>query len=211
MSTDIATTNNYFLQVAQETQASELGGRLLKFVKGRFHVGDDEVPAGGEYIAHVNKLMRGYVKFFGGKLVEQRLGKVADGFGLPKRDELGDTDQTAWERDTSGSPRDPWCLQYYLPIENAESGEVLIFVTSSSGGRGAIGNLCNLFARNTDHGLPVIKLSSSSYRHRTFGRIDTPDFPVLRWQGGTMVDSADEDGMMQVISPGDEMNDAIPF
>jgi hypothetical protein len=210
MTNDIASSNstNHFLQVAQEIQSSELG-RLMKFVKGHYNVGDDEVPAGGEYVAHVNKLLRGYVKFGGGKLIEQRLGKVAEGFQVPKREELGDTDQTTWERDANGKPRDPWALQYYLPLESSE--------TSSHGGFGAIGNLCTVFARNVKNGLPVIKLGTSSYRHRTYGRIAIPDFPVVGWYKGgadTGVEPGgvdDDDDMVQVVSPSEDMNDACPF
>jgi hypothetical protein len=220
MSTNIALPNsvaNNFLRVAEESQSSELGGRIMKFVKGHYNVGDDEVPAGGEYVAHVNKLLRGYVKFGGGKLIEQRLGKVAEGFQVPKREELGDTDQTTWERDANGKPRDPWALQYYLPLESSETGEVSVFVTSSRGGFGAISNLCTVFARNVKNGLPVIKLGTSSYRHRTYGRIAIPDFPVVGWDKGgadTGVDTGvvdDDDDMVQVVSPSEDMDDACPF
>jgi hypothetical protein len=154
--------------------------------------------------------MRGYVKFGGGKLVEQRLGKVAEGFQMPKREELGDTDKTAWECDANGNPRDPWALQYYLPLEDAEIGEVLVFVTSSRGGCSAIGNLCNVFARNAGNGLPIIKLGTSSYRHKTYGRIDIPDFPVVGWNKASAIDTGDEHDMGH-FSPADEMTDDCPF
>ena len=38
---------------------------LLKFVKGKFKIGEEEVSLGTEYIAHVNQIARGYVKFLG--------------------------------------------------------------------------------------------------------------------------------------------------
>jgi hypothetical protein len=70
--------------------------------------------------------------------------------------------------------------------------------------------LCNIFARNAGNGLPVIKLGTSSYRHRTYGRIDIPDFPVVDWNKAS-TDTGGEDDMVQVVSPADEMNDEIPF
>jgi hypothetical protein len=203
--------NDPFLQVAAETQQSELGGRLLKFSKGKYYCGDDEIAIGGEYIAHVATLLHGYVKFVDSKLIEQKLGKVADDFRLPKREELGDTDESAWERDATGAPRDPWAKQFYLPLENIASGEVLVYVTSSRGGSSAIGNLCSLYARNSINGLPVIRLGVSSYRHRTFGRIDTPDLKVLRWTGKSGNGGEPDDDLVQVVNPADDMNDSIPF
>jgi len=42
---------------AAAAKAQEL--TLLKFVKGKYYIGDDEVPLGREYIAHVNQLNHG--------------------------------------------------------------------------------------------------------------------------------------------------------
>lgn len=191
---------NRFLRVAGETNGENIG-RLLKFTKGHYYVGDDEVAAGREYVAHVNQLARGWVKFEDGKVVEQKLGKIADGFEPAAREELGDTDSDQWEVDSSGNPRDPWVLQYYLPFEDLETGEVVVFVTSSHGGRGAIGKLCNVFARNVDKGSPQIRLGVSAYKHREYGRIETPEFPVVSWTGG-----ADDPKTLA-----NELNDEVPF
>jgi hypothetical protein len=85
--------------------------------------------------------MRGYVKFSDGKRVAQRIGRVADGYHLPSRNDLGDLDEAEWERDSSGNLKDPWSLQYYMPMEDPEDGEIAIFVTGSVGGIGAVGKL----------------------------------------------------------------------
>src|SRR5262245_32785739 len=92
--------------------------RLLKFVKGKYYTGDDEVPLGRQYIAHMNQLNHGWVKFVEGKVTEQRVGLVAEGFKSPEREELDDTDELKWEKDASGKPRDPWTCQYYLALED---------------------------------------------------------------------------------------------
>jgi hypothetical protein len=191
------------LQAAQELNSGGGFGKLLKFTKGKYFVGDDEIPAGHEMIAHVVALARGWVKFEDGKVVEQRVGKVADGFILPDRDELGDTDESKWTRDATGEPRDPWSSQMYLPMENTDTGEVVVFVTASHGGRSAIGTLCNVAARNLHKGLPVIRLNTSSYRHRSYGRIETPDFPVVNWTGAHVE--------ARKPSVAKELDDEIPF
>jgi hypothetical protein len=125
-------------------------------------------------------------KFVDGKVVQQEIGKVAEGYKQAVRNELGDLDESRWERDARGNPRDPWSEQMYLPMEDAETGEIAVFVTGSHGGKGAIRALLNVAGRNLDKG-PVIRLAVSSYRHRTFGRIETPDFPVVSWTGSSGV------------------------
>jgi hypothetical protein len=198
---DQTAISNRFSQVAEETQAKD---KLLKFNKGVYKIGDDEIPAGREYIAHVAGLVRGYIKFEDRKPVDRRLGKVADGFVMPNKAELGDGD---------------WTLQYLLPLEDPETGEIVIFATGSHGGVGAIGSLCAIFARNVRNGRPIIKINVSSYQHKTYGRVETPDFPIVGWD-------ADAPAQPHVISNplggGDElppqrpalrddMDDQIPF
>src|SRR6266849_2355463 len=90
------TTATRFLQVAAEATSNGFG-RLVKFNKGRYFVGDDEMPLNREMVAHIDKLVRGWAKFADGKVVETNVGKVADGFVMPQRNELGDTDQTNWQ------------------------------------------------------------------------------------------------------------------
>jgi len=58
-----AVETNPWLEVANET-GSELG-RILRFVKGKYECGDDEVPLGTEFVAHLDQLARGCVKFAG--------------------------------------------------------------------------------------------------------------------------------------------------
>ena len=188
--------------MAHETQANL---KLLKFTKGKYYVGDDEVT-GREFIAYVDQMARGYVKFVDGKVTEQRVGKVADGFKVPTRNELGDVDEALWEKDSTGKPRDPWSYQFYIPMADVDTGDTAIFVTSSHGGKGAVGRLSDLYAKNIRNGRPVIKLAVESYRHQTFGRIETPNFMLVSWdQGG--VDSAID----VVARSNSDMDDDIPF
>ena len=117
---------------AQEEGANELG-TLLKYSKGHYLIGAEEIPMGTQYIARVEHWVRGYVKFKGGCLVEHKVGRVADGFVVPTREELDETDQASWEKSPSGEPKDPWSKQSYLPLENIETGEIVTFVSGSYG------------------------------------------------------------------------------
>jgi hypothetical protein len=222
MSNELAnlhTLSDTFLQAAAETQSGALG-TLLKFSKGKYFIGDDEVT-GEERIAHVEAAMRGYVKFWDGKVAAQRVGRIADGFQMPSRDDLGDLDEEEWQRDSTGKVKDPWALQYYVPMEDPDSGDIAIFVTGSKGGISAVGKLFEMFARNARNGrngLPVVKLGVRSYRHPEFGRIETPDFFVASWDGGQVVMSspppppAKEDDPISTGRPRKaDMDDDIPF
>jgi hypothetical protein len=183
-------------------------GRLpkLKFLKGRYFRGDDEVLAGREVIAHVTQWTFGWVKWLDGKPVEQRIGKVCDGFRMPERHDLGDMDQTQWPKDGGGVPRDPWQRQHYLPLEDAELGEVLIFVTGSYGGRQAISKLCASAAHNLAKGLPIIRLGASNYKHPVYGRIEEPTFTIVRYSGADVSVPA-----AAPLTVAQEMSDEIPF
>jgi hypothetical protein len=106
MSTAIAiTVENTALAIAaaaQEEGSNELG-RLLKFSKGHYSVGTEEIPLGREYIAHVEHWVRGWIKFRNGELVERKVGRVADGFVVAQRDALDDTDESLWEKGPGGA------------------------------------------------------------------------------------------------------------
>jgi hypothetical protein len=193
---------------AQEEGANELG-RLLKFSKGHYLVGTEEIPLGREYIAHVEHWVRGWIKFKHGELVERKVGRVADGFVVPQRDELDDTDESLWEKGPGGQPTDPWTAQSYLPLEDIESGEILTFVSGSVGGRGAASRLAAQAARHmVTMGLPRVTLGIESYKHKQFGRIDKPDFSIVGW-----TNPKPKPAVVQLVvqKNHDEFSDDVPF
>ena len=210
MSTEVAKIENTATAIenaAREEGAGELGA-LLKFSKGHYFVGTDEIPIGREYIAHVQHWVRGWVKFKDGALVESRVGRVADGYIVPPRDQLDELDETKWENDPAGNPKDPWCHQSYLPLEDIESGEIVTFVSGSSGGRGAISKLCGRAAKHlATMGSPRIKLGVELYRHRSFGRIEKPSFAITGW-----TNDAPQPAATDFSSPSsNDFADDIPF
>ena len=212
----LATNDNPYLEAAAE--AGNGIGKLLKFVKGKWLVGDDEVKQGTEYVAYLDQLMRGWVKFEDGKPVgDPIVGKVADGFKPPKREELPDTDSTKWkEKDANGKSRDPWAPQWYLPMVAVDTGDFVTFVTGSKGGASAVATLCRIYGhKNRDGMLPIVALRTRSYKHHAYGRIETPDFQIVGWEGGAPKTTTAEippaipsNGKAAVA---DDMNDVIPF
>lgn len=177
--------DNPWLEVAAENSGRI--GKLLKFVKGKWKVGDDEVQIGTEYIAHIDQLAQGWIPFKNGEVVgDPIIVKVADGKKLPTRDELPDNNPKKWEKDDNGKPRDPWAKQWYLPLVSVETGELHTYVTGSDGGDQVITNLCNVYGHKVNDGLlPIVALRSSGYKHKKFGRIEKPELPIVGWDGGT--------------------------
>ena len=168
-----------WLEVAAET-GSDMG-QLLKFVKGKWKIDEDEIPQGTEYVAHIDQLARGWAKFEDGELVDLKIKRIADG-ELPARETLGDLDPTKWkEKDETGKPKDPWSRQWYLPLVSVDLGEICTFVTHTNGGDRVIGNLCRIFSNNRQHGLPIIELKARSYKHRKYGDVDVPIFGLAGW------------------------------
>jgi hypothetical protein len=191
MTTDLVTTNAQLPAhhddavdvILRETARSN---PMLRFKEGKFYIGEDEVPLGTEFIADTMSWTRGYVKWVDGLIAETRMDIVADGNPMPTREELGDLDENEWDKDErTGAPRDPWQVQHILPLENPETGEYLIFVTSSVGGRIAVEKLCNFTGRQykqqRQSGLPVIRLAAKDMPTKFGGTKPRPEFPIVRW------------------------------
>jgi len=191
-------SGNPFLDLAAE--GGNALGKIIKFNKGTWLCGDDEIQAGTKYVCHLDQAMRGWVKFIDGKIVERRIGKIADEFRFAPRDELGDTDPAAWpEKDEKGNPRDPWARQYFVPLVSIDGGQVFTFVTGSKGGEIAIRNLCLIYGHRFVNNRPIIALKKNSFKHKTFGRIETPELAVVGWEAGPTLPAVDD------------MYDDVPF
>ena len=191
-------SSNPWLEAASEAGTDV--GRLLKYVKGKYEIDGNEIPLGTEFIAYIDQLARAWNRFDDDKLAEQHIIKIASGQKLPPREELGHQDRAKWEKDSSGKPKDPWCEQWYLPLVRLDNGEVVTYVTGSKGGVGAIGRLCNVYGRRLDGTLPIVALGTRSYKHKEFGRVETPIFEIVGWEGTPNPNPAKHD-----------LNDEIPF
>jgi hypothetical protein len=160
-------------------------GPLLLFKKGKYSIGDNEIAVATEFIAHVSELARGWVKFGkDGVPPEYFIGLVRDGFKIPPRETMGSMDPKYWDKErNSGKPKDPFQRQYYLLLENAESGELCTFVTGSVGGEKAIRDLSRAYkpyAATTQ--LPIIALHVDNYKHPDHGLIYEPILKVMGWR-----------------------------
>jgi hypothetical protein len=190
--TAIANTGgNYFQSYGDQVSQKSIVGKLLKFSKGDFLVGEnnDEVEEGTQYVANMDELMVGWIRWQDNKPTDQIMGRVSEGHQPQRRSDLGDNDKTQWEVDDQGRERDPWQFSNYLILKTpGEAGDdsLFTFTTSSRGGLNAIGELCKAYGkamRQRPDELPIIALGSGSYNHpnKAYGRIKFPTFDVVGW------------------------------
>jgi hypothetical protein len=185
---------------------------MLKFVKDKYRFTDDDEEVGEDvdFIALCDQTLIGWIKFNGeGAPPERKMGALYDGFAMPSRESLGDTDISTWETGLDGRPQDPWTNQVYLVLQRGDTAELATFVTSSKTGRRAVGNLLRHYERmrTTNPGeLPVVRLKRSGFDHRDprVGWVSTPAFAVV---GRAPRDSAAKPD----TSAAADLNDDIPF
>jgi hypothetical protein len=196
---------------------------FLKFKKGQYFVREDEVAIGSEFLAHTKSWLKCWIKFIDGQKVDQKVYRVFKGEKPPERDELCDLDQSEWPT-RDGKPEDPWSYQYYMPVENLETGDVLIFVTSSWGGRKAVAELCTTYAKRLKSGgdgQPIIKLAATEMPTKNHGKVAAPKFVIVAYDDaerevdtGEMVSTIKaqpEAPAKKIAATADDMDDAIPY
>lgn len=194
--------------------ANEEGGfeTLLKFKKGYYSCGGEDVAMGTEYVAHCIGWTRCWIKFENQQVVDRKMFPVRDGKRPPDREELDSNDRAHWPMGPNGQPSDPWVYQYLLPMENAETGDVCIFVTSSIGGKRGVADLCKAYSRRVARTgrseQPLIKLAMAVMPTRMYGDVPRPMFEVVGWTGDATEGIRD---IKTVDTLKDEMNDEIPF
>lgn len=182
---------NYFQSYGDQVSQKSIVGKLLKFSKGDYLMGEDneEVEEGTQLVANMDELMVGWIRWQDSKPTDQIMGRVAEGYQPQRRNELGDNDKAQWEIDEQGRERDPWQFSNYLIMKRpGESGDgaLFTFTTSSRGGLNAIGELCKTYGkemRQRPDEFPIVALDVGSYQHsnKAYGRIKFPIFKVVGW------------------------------
>jgi hypothetical protein len=203
-----------FAALAASLVQPGMDGTPIKFSKGKWLAGrgNDEYSADGKMlVADLENLMIGWRQWRDKRIVDQVVGMVADHFKPPQRNDLGDLDESQWERDTSGNPVDPWQLGFFMRLVDEEGDEAFAWSATSNGARRAVGKLVDAFAkRRRKHPnacKPLVKLSTDFYRHQSYGRVDVPLLEIIEWRSS---DSAPN--LPAPDGSGDAaMNDDIPF
>ena len=188
MNTELTTQDdNAFLSYAKAVNQQTIVGTLLKFTKyGEWVSGkdEDEIERDQRFVAVMDQLMVGWQKWSEGKPAEQEAGLIAECYRPPSRKDLGDNDETEWERDERGDPRDPWQKTNWLILKEEAGDALFTWSPSSKGGLSAIGQLCERYGkmiRQKPGQFPVVELQASSYRHERFGKLFVPVLKVVGW------------------------------
>ena len=188
--TDIAIRHDYAVSpwraFADENLASAMVGDLITFAKGKWRRGEgkEPVPEGARFLCNMEEIWTGWIRWFDGKAVEHRIGRLIDFPPRLSREDLGHLDESKWETDPSGNLRDPWAQTDRMVMRD-ENGELCTFSTSSVGGRHAISKLCKSFDTGSskhDGYWPVVVLEVETYQHHVYGEIMKPRFKIVDWQ-----------------------------
>jgi hypothetical protein len=183
----VATADDYDPYAAYGRESSNnIVGKLMRFSKGDWLIGDDEVPVGTQMIANMDNLLIGWILWEDKKPEETIMGLLKEGHRPQKRETLGHDDESVWPTDKDGKAQDPWQETNYLPLKDPKDGELYTFSTSSTGGRGAISKLCKDYGtkrRMHPNQFPIVALNVDSYKHKdtTLGRIKVPEFKIVGW------------------------------
>jgi hypothetical protein len=175
-----------FAQYAAEESKRRFLGKLIKFVKGEWQMGlnRDPISSSQRFVAVMDTLTIGYMKWVGGEIVDHKMGLVADGFRAAHRNDLDDLGGENWEASEYGDRIDPWQKTKLLVLVSPTAPhDLFTFSTSTEGGGNAIGDLCAAHGASTEGaGLyPVVTLGTDSYQHsnRAFGRVKVPVFKIV--------------------------------
>jgi hypothetical protein len=125
--------------------------------------------------------MTGHQKFEN-KIPIYQIGRVADGYQPPAREQLGDLDEKLWP-----NGKDPWMPVDLLPFWDVETREVLLFSATSQGSRDAVARLVEAYINNVEvhpedlHRVPLIELESDHYVNKHGKEIFYPIFSIIDW------------------------------
>ena len=131
---------------ADDVAPASIVGRLIKFTKdGVFATTDDGVPISDDvdFVALVDQTLIGYIRFRDeGEPPDRVMGLLYDGFVMPPRETLGNTDIAKWEIGLDGKPSDPWQHHVYLVLQRGDTTELFTYAASSLTGRRATVTCC---------------------------------------------------------------------
>jgi hypothetical protein len=209
------TSNREAENIANEAQQDASFQKMLKFKKGDYWCDNEEVALGTVYLVHAKAWAKTWIHFENKQVVERKVYRVALGERAPERDQIPNNDQETWPKDPNGKPQDPWALQYLLPFENMETGDVQIFVAQSFGGRRAVGDLCTQWAkragRNPKSGQPIVKIGVTTFPTKNWGDVKAPKFEIIGWDDTVTGQAVKTVDMTKVDSSKAQFDDEIPF
>jgi len=211
-----------FAEYVRENSTTRIVGRILKFVRGDYLVGQngDLMQEGSQLCANMDELYVGFIKWKDKKPVEQAMGRIKDAFKKPKREELGDLDEDQWDKNEDGELQDPWQETNYLLMKMPgvdDQDALFTFTASSWGGRNAITNLIDSYVKmsrmRSKGEMPIVKLGVERYTHKKYGPMKNPTFKIVGWVAPHEFAAAleQEAAQAEADAAARKIDDEIPF
>jgi hypothetical protein len=198
-------------------EANTVGETYLKFDRGVYRFGPADaseiLALGTLLVANMAEMKVGWLKWQDGEVVATDMRRLAEGYFVTPREELGDMDEAMWEMGNDDLPKDPWTLTTLLPLKDPATGAEYTFTTSSKGGRAACGTLAGRYGSERHKPenagkLPVIKIDDGTYKHRKLGQIiHFPVFRLVEWRSESDLVSNVATAAAVGVDPSDE----VPF
>jgi hypothetical protein len=131
-------------------------------------------------------VMFGYIRFENGKVAEQHVGRVIEGYEPPLRRELGMLEQDEWPLGLDNRPTDPFQLRYSVPLKRVgPHGEIFTYVTTAQSANDRIRRVMDMIGdRGEQHPnmLPVVALGTEKFPTKYRSMQFAPVFRLKDWE-----------------------------
>jgi hypothetical protein len=160
----------------------------LFFVNGVWRLGLFEgeiLELGTKIVIYMATLKQGWQRRNDGYLVESALVDVESEQAPPRREDLGDRDESSWDIGKSGRPQDPWERVVRFSCSIIGDDRRLSFNGNTPSARDTIARVCKEYGQITvDHPevRPIVELSCRADPNDWSINI-TPRFRLIGWDG----------------------------
>lgn len=180
-----------------QTDVGPAGVAILKMDKtGHWVFGADqtEVQEGSTWAINPFSFVHGFIAWGDGEVLGEKMVPVST--PLPEMEPAHANAKRGWEQQVGMSLK---CL------DGDDAGLECRFSTTSVGGKRAVSALAVAIATQveTDQTKPVavVKLKKEHYQHKSYGRIFTPVFEVVKWIGMEGADDAQAELPLEEEAP----------
>lgn len=157
---------------------NRLNKPLIRFVKSGdwvFGAENEDLPEGTELAVNPNSFKVGYIAWHKSEIEGERMVSLGQEIS---EDDLPEV-----------KAKDGWQLQVSVELADPKAAKdgsrnEYIFKTSSMGGRDCLLDLTKKLAEELEENkdmIPVVRLGSTSYKHKDYGRVYKPTLELVRW------------------------------
>lgn len=160
-----------------DNDVGAVGQAILKMDKtGHWVFGADqtEVEEGSEWAVNPFSFVHGYIAWGDGEVLGETMVSVAQ--PLPEPQPAPPQARKGWEKQVGLGLK---CLS------GEDTGLDVRYTTTSVGGKRSVQSLAVAIAEQVEKDpskpVPIVRLGKEHYQHKSYGRIFTPVFEVVRW------------------------------